>query len=198
MRAPRRNSTKGECIVDSAHWNEVDEKVVESAYELFEACGVEAALEGAGDAAGALSHETILSVIGFGGDHLRGSLVVAASNGVIRATHPAAGQDGAALSDDELRDWAGELANQLLGRIKTKLLARGIVIQMSTPTTISAIQIRLGAARGENDSEPRTFEVAGERAQVRFEALAEPGVSLCDEQPRSDDSAAEEGSMLIF
>ncbi len=184
--------------MDSQEWREVDEKVVECACELLESCGVQVTFKGVGDEGGALENETTLSVIGFGGDHLRGSLVVAASNGLLRSTHPNCADDPTAVSDDEMRDWAGEFANQLLGRIKNKLLGRGIVIQMSTPTSISALHIRLGAAHGENDSQPRTFAAGDARAQVRFEALAEPGLKLRSEMAPTAEAAAEEGSMLIF
>jgi CheY-specific phosphatase CheX len=68
-------------------------------------------------------------VIGFSGPVVRGALVVALTGGLAEKTNPV-GADG------NLRDWVGELANQLLGRIKLALLDHGVDIYLNLPAVL--------------------------------------------------------------
>src|SRR4051812_18701468 len=54
--------------------------------------------------------------IGFAGRGLRGTCVLAANERPLLESCPEGGR---------LRDWVGELANQLAGRVKVQILARG-------------------------------------------------------------------------
>jgi hypothetical protein len=68
-------------------------------------------------------------VIGFSGPVVRGALVVALTGGLAEKTNPI-GATG------NLRDWVGELANQLLGRIKLALLDHGLDIYLNLPAVL--------------------------------------------------------------
>jgi hypothetical protein len=68
-------------------------------------------------------------VIGFSGPVVRGALVVALTGGLAEKTNPV-GVSG------NLRDWVGELANQLLGRIKLALLDHGVDIYLNLPAVL--------------------------------------------------------------
>jgi hypothetical protein len=73
-------------------------------------------------------------VIGFSGPLVRGALVVALTGGLAEKTNPI-GAGG------NLRDWVGELANQLLGRIKLALLDHGIDIYLNLPAVLKGEHI---------------------------------------------------------
>jgi hypothetical protein len=49
---------------------------------------------------------------------------------LLRATHPEQAPD-----DAQLVDWSRELANLVLGAVKARLLERGFLLQMGTPTS---------------------------------------------------------------
>jgi len=68
-------------------------------------------------------------VIGFSGPVVRGALVVALTGGLAEKTNPM----GVAGNP---RDWVGELANQLLGRIKLALLDHGVEIYLNLPAVL--------------------------------------------------------------
>src|SRR5262245_26937283 len=86
--------------------------------ELFGAYGLELR---ASPATSARSEERHLSgSIGFVGRHLRGTGLLAAAERPLAASCP---EQGGAL-----RDWVSELTNQFVGRLKTKLLARGVEV----------------------------------------------------------------------
>jgi hypothetical protein len=76
------------------------------------------------------SNLSYCAVVGFGGDQIRGSLLLATTAEPLGRTSP--------VGDTCFRDWIAELSNQLLGRIKTKLVARGIVPHASTPVVLRA------------------------------------------------------------
>jgi CheY-specific phosphatase CheX len=72
-------------------------------------------------------------VIGFTGDQMRGSIVLAATREPLGRTAP--------VSDASLREWIAELSNQLLGRFKNKLVPRGVVLHVSTPVVLRGVRL---------------------------------------------------------
>ena len=129
--------------------------------------------------------EPLASSIGFTSDNMKGVLVLVVEKTLAMASLPA--NLKAKHCDDELlADWVGELSNQLLGRLKTRFLASGLQIVLSTPIVFvgremrhffrpSPIQRKLGfGGAGEAAVEllanyKRDFEI------VEGESSAEPG-----------------------
>ncbi len=77
-----------------------------------------------------------VGVIGFTGDDIRGTLLIAMDNDLLAATLQ---QDASPSGDTDtavFRDWIGELSNQLLGRVKNLLLRRGSTITLSIPLVL--------------------------------------------------------------
>lgn len=72
-------------------------------------------------------------IIGFTGDAIQGCLVLAASQDVLQASYPLPGHAG--------NDWIAELANQHVGRLKTRLLDHGVTIVITTPLVLSGVGI---------------------------------------------------------
>ncbi|MEO8878692.1 MAG: chemotaxis protein CheX [Polyangiaceae bacterium] len=101
-----------------------------SAIELFQAYG----LQGTRASSAMLpadGSETVVAVIGFAAQHARGALVLSAT--VSSASHwlkAIAGPEVTASACDVI----GEIANMLLGRLKSKLAEKGLNVLMSTPT----------------------------------------------------------------
>jgi hypothetical protein len=89
-------------------------------------------------------------VIGFSGPVVRGTLVVALAGGLAEKTNPV-GETG------NLRDWVGELANQLLGRIKLVLLDHGIEIYLNLPAVLKGEHI---APIPRREVQPITFSAS--------------------------------------
>ena len=97
---------------------------------LFAAYGVQ--LVPASDENRAVDGIVLCGVLGFTGSEIRGSLLLAGTQGPFLRSRPAQG---------ELRDWVGELTNQLLGRLKVQLLERGAHIALSTPVVLQGEHI---------------------------------------------------------
>ncbi|HEY6038108.1 MAG TPA: chemotaxis protein CheX [Kofleriaceae bacterium] len=81
----------------------------------------------------AQSEVAFCGVIGFTGPDMRGSLMLACSREPLVL---------AQISGDAMmRDWLAELTNQLLGRVKNRLLAFGTVIHSALPVVLAGERI---------------------------------------------------------
>lgn len=87
---------------------------------------------------------TLAGIIGFVGD-LSGTLLIGATPSVVSACHPF--REKQALTERMQLDWIGELANQMLGRLKTRLSVHGLEIRFSAPISLAGERMRhVGAA----------------------------------------------------
>jgi hypothetical protein len=123
--------------------------------------------------------------VGFSGKHARGTLLCAASKEVLTRLSL-----GKCASE---RDWLAEISNQLLGRIKSRLLRRGIEIMLSPPIVL----------RGEHRAPmpratlvPMSFVMDGGAVFVWLDVELDPSVSLTNEEDH--DVGLVEGQSLLF
>jgi hypothetical protein len=140
--------------------------------------------------------EVLLAVsIGFSGPGLRGALVMAARPGFFSATYPLP-MPGAGLTPDDLDDWAREAANQLLGRVKNRLGARGVQMSVSTPTALRGFDIQI-SGRNRDGVVRYATKSHGVDVTVLFELERLDGHELL--APNAPESAASpEGESLLF
>ncbi len=82
------------------------------------------------------SHFDVIAVIGFSGEGFGGALGFAAQQSILEAKHN--------KSSDRLSDgWIGEIANQLLGRLKNALLNYGIDFQIAIPMVLHGLNLQI-------------------------------------------------------
>lgn len=79
---------------------------------------------------------SVVAVIGFSGADFGGALGFAAEQEFVRAAY---GEHDSILSDS----WVGEIANQLLGRLKSALLCHGVEIRLAIPMVLHGLDIKL-------------------------------------------------------
>jgi CheY-specific phosphatase CheX len=124
-------------------------------------------------------------VVGFTGDQMRGALVLATSGEPLGRTLPS--------TDASLREWIAELSNQLLGRIKNKLVVHGVTLHMSTP---SVLRGELIAPVSKTPLQPYTFSCDGGVVCVWIDLEIVPGVDLTQVTDTPD--LLSEGSGFLF
>jgi CheY-specific phosphatase CheX len=93
---------------------------------------------------------TLVSVVGFAGREISGSLVLGASSEPLLRSNP---------TQAPQRDWIGELANQLLGRVKNKIARHGIEIYAVPPSVVSGEHLAPVTSVG--DFAPLVFSTPG-------------------------------------
>jgi hypothetical protein len=125
-------------------------------------------------------------VIGFSGDEMRGSMLLATSKEPLGRTSPS--------TDASLREWIAELTNQLLGRIKNRLFSHGVQLHMSTPVVLRGMHIS-PVFRG-TELVPFYFTCDGGIVCVWFDAEIKPDLDLTQTAGTSD--VAVEGTGLFF
>lgn len=99
-------------------------------------------------------------VIGFSGNDLRGSVMLGCTEDLLRAA--------------DTQDWLGELTNQLMGRIKNRLLQHDIAIFSSLPVVLGGDQI----TPLDVQSAGHLFSACGGIVSLWFDALPRPGLEL--------------------
>ena len=159
---------------------EIRRLAAEAGVELFRAYGVELAPAPEGWIE---TDDLLLSgVMGFVEEHLSGTCVLASPRDVLMATAP----QGARPSD-----WVGELTNQLVGRLKSKLMAHGLTVAVSTPVVLAGLKLS-PLPRG--DASPTVYSSPGGRVLIWLEVEVDP--SFVWGEPEA--GLAQEGDLLVF
>lgn len=130
------------------------------------------------------SNDPLLSsVMGFVCAQVRGTCLLACERGPLEASCPPGGR---------IRDWIGELTNQLVGRIKVKLLAYEIDVALTTPIVLQGIRIQ---PLPKTASEPAVFSSGNGFVLAWTEVEVADAFSL--PAPRVPE-AGETGELMLF
>lgn len=106
----------------------IDDLLVQCCRELFAAYQLDVQPRGR-DEFPASEELALCGVMGFGGKKIRGALVLATTREPLEVTNP--------NGFGSQRDWVCELANQLLGRVKNRLISVGVEILLATPAGLT-------------------------------------------------------------
>jgi CheY-specific phosphatase CheX len=174
--------------------NELRTMVISSAQHILPACGLPI-----GDPIETPLTDTtkqVVAFMGFTGDVLRGTIAVVAPLDLIRKAYPLP-LDDAARWELEVFDWAGEIANRLLGRIKLLLTPGGISIEASTPRVMLGEQLHV--TRSTQGTVCSTcFPVGNSWVRVWFDAICAEGRPLFVQTEARTVSIPPEGDVLLF
>ncbi len=137
------------------------------------------------------------SIIGFSSSSFKGSLVAICESDFLDKTHPNH-QMGMPVGPDEIADWSGEVANELLGRVKNILSANDVKFDMGTPTTVSGRTMQLTEPK-EGIMLKLTFVGEHGPLDVFFQAVMDKNLIIkyidLEKQP---ESSAAEGDSILF
>ena len=159
----------------------VEELASEACTSLFEAYGVNLSRIAASNA----PHTRALfsGIVGFSGPGIRGTCILAATEKPISQSNPIGGS---------LREWIAELSNQLVGRIKNKLLARGAEVYVTTPVVLKGEHL---APLPRFELEPMLFLTDGGTVFLWVEVETDPEFRLSEGAFKPP---AREGEALLF
>ena len=161
--------------------NQVAEMAKSACAELFGAYGVKLSAE---PGPWATTDTRLYSgVMGFVGSNIRGTCLLVGEPAPLEATCPKEGR---------LRDWVGELANQLVGRLKLKLLSRGVAVTLTTPVVFTGVRVE---PLPRSTLLPHVFSSPHGGVLVWLEVESAAGLALGSERPNQ---AGAEGDILLF
>lgn len=134
-----------------------------------------------------------VAVIGFGGGGLRGSLGLGVSAGLLDQLVGPGGEPDAGASRRD--DWLAEMANQLLGRVKNRLLRHGVTIAIALPMVLRGLRVEIVGSSKELWTYP--FEAPAGVLCVWIDVVADPEFALA---PSSDEGLEipSEGDVILF
>jgi len=127
------------------------------------------------------------SVMGFGGRQVRGALVLVSTSEPLERTH--------AGDDESHQDWIRELSNQLMGRVKNRLLPLGATLQMATPAAISGKNLDLTSSV---PSAHQVFRAGSGFVCVWIECEYLEGFELPTTPSGNMEAVLSEGEALLF
>jgi CheY-specific phosphatase CheX len=172
----------------------IDDAVVSSTASVLEGHGLAVAYAGV-VAIGDVLPDATAVVLGFAGEEMRGSVLLSAPDVVLASSYPVA-PPPEGLPKEELIDWAGELANLLLGRIKHRLATYGVRIQLSTPTAVTGFYLQARSPGRDLLRAVHAFDVGESTVFLRFEAAPSAGLVLRVEEPPPP--LPQEGEPILF
>jgi hypothetical protein len=165
----------------------LDGLVQDATRALFSDYNVEMNLDGT-PVLKVLPSVNLLAMIGFSSPVLSGALLIAVPNEILEHTLPA--------PDSSLADWGGELANQLLGRLKNLLLKYEVAINLSLPVVVTGGNFSLPA---KTRPLTRYFSFVSEHGRmfVRMEMELRSDAELV-RQRKAAETNMDEGELLLF
>jgi chemotaxis protein CheX len=138
---------------------------------------------------------TVVASVGLSGPDVKGALVVMGGPDFFRSIYPAELATAAGIADADLADWAGEVANQILGRLKNRFCGRGLDFSISTPTVIRGVRLQVCAGEPTSGIH-RSLAVEGQPVDVYFQVARKDDQPLLRDEGSSTASA--EGETLLF
>jgi CheY-specific phosphatase CheX len=152
--------------------------VTDSVNEFFGSCGVAEpqAITDVSKHATPSSEAMYSSSLGFSGPQMRGAMVIMCGSSVLSQTNPQR-EFNPNLSDRDLADWVGEMANQIVGNLKRLVAGYSVEFQLSTPTVVRGSELQIAGKKSE-DLAVLWFEVGGHSFRVHFAAELAAGVSF--------------------
>ncbi|HVV53238.1 MAG TPA: chemotaxis protein CheX [Polyangia bacterium] len=182
-------TTKTMLVAEQAR--DVRTYLMEACLETFVALGFPAVPAPVEEAAAA-THD-VAGFIGLSGG-VRGSLMISSATELFRGSYPST--IGGAPEPPDLLDWAGEMANQLLGRVKRRFCERGADFQISTPTAVRG-RFLVGRSPAREGVCDLAFVVGGNVVAVSFEVCPDPSGKVFADAAQPI-GCAPEGEMVLF
>lgn len=180
--------------MDSETKNRLRESLSDTVTEFFRDYGVECAT--ASEPPPSIHAPEMGSMVGFRGEQMRGGLALVAPVDLVAATLPV--KIDSTRFERQLRDWSGEMANQLVGRLKNKLSTQQLDFEVGMPSSFKAATIRFSLAEQPVDGEGASCAcfIAKTGARIYLDC------SYLEIVPRADLAEAEsplgEGEVLLF
>lgn len=119
------------------------------------------------------SEDSLVTTLGFGGDHFRGHVIIASS---LASARPLCPPILGTVEDATTCDMFGEVGNMLLGRLKNEVLNLGVTLHIGLPST--ALGQRGRPARNRDNARWHAFELPQGPVYLRLAATFEKAFSF--------------------
>ncbi len=136
----------------------------------------------------------LISLIGLSDSAFRASLTICVTPNLLTTSFPAPEES---INESDLHDWLGELANQLAGRFKNKLVPYGRKLELGIPTVIQGAHLKIDVPKCSNVSKHQFITEQGDLVELNLSTLIEKQFILSTPEV-VESECLEEGEMLFF
>jgi hypothetical protein len=173
----------------------VNELYVQACSALLSAYGLEVSVREQDGGTSAGNKASYVSVLGANGDGISLLSMLKIERDLVIVIHPL-GPNG--LTRPDLEDWCLELNNQLVGRVKNKLLAYGPVLIVGLPVLLMGTDVSAAIAP-QSEVHQYFVESADGQITLTLSTLVAPGVDLQEMEPSiNGESVLAEGELALF
>jgi hypothetical protein len=146
------------------------------------------------------SRDLTVASLRFSGTAMRGTLVLATTFEVLAASRPRETRRRVLSSSSAgdwlyVRDWSKELVNQILGRIKRHVVARGLTFEIGTPSALTGDAA--SAFIRHQTAEPTHFASGAAPVTVWFDVDISPHAAASI-ATKGAELLAKEGDIVLF
>lgn len=160
--------------------------------ELFEAYGFTRHLTRERSATAEKGHATYASVLSASGEGIRLSSTLSLDRELLARTHPSQVSD---VPEREIEDWCRELNNQLVGRLKNKMLREGCALSTGLPVLVRGTDI---VAVTSEDEDFRQYFFSSKYGNLAFTLAMLLAPDLTLETAADAEEVKAEGAMALF
>jgi CheY-specific phosphatase CheX len=141
-----------------------------------------------------ISGNSIMSVLSASGEGIKILSSIKISATAAAYIYPG---DGANASQETLQDLCGELNNQLVGKVKNKMLAYDCKLMLGLPTCIAGINVTSHTPQNAVIDE-RVYKVNGEDVIVCLYTVIHPAAEILDTPNEALTGSVSEGMLDFF
>lgn len=135
-----------------------------------------------------------LAIVGFAGDNIKGSLGVAADWQVLSAFLTKL-QPGAEITNSMMLDTLGEIANQVLGRVKNTFASHSVEVSMTIPMVVQGLRLTIAGSRQELFLQ-HNLDTANGLVSIWMDVKSTDDIEFIELKP--EEQSSEEGDMMLF
>lgn len=136
-----------------------------------------------------------IALIGVSDPFFRGTLTMYVDSALLKTSFPVSEGE---VSASDLSDWLGELANQLAGRLKNKVVPYGRKFELGVPTVIQGVGLKVDLPKSSEITEHQFVSEQGELIELRLSTIINDQFILSTPEESDEAEVLAEGEMLFF
>ncbi len=137
----------------------------------------------------------LIALIGLSESAFRASLTICVTPDLLTGSFPAPEES---INEGDLQDWLGELANQLAGRFKNKVVPYGRKLELGVPTVIQGAHLKIDLPRSSEVTKHQFITEQGGMVELNLSTLIDGQFVLSEPEEVVEAECLEEGEMLFF
>jgi hypothetical protein len=172
----------------------IESAYVESCQEFLGAYDVAGEMIALPDTPRAIGGASMCSSLSATGEGIKLLSILQLEEKLLIGLHPSG---TSSVSRRDLEDWCGEISNQIVGRLKNKLLRHGFEVSLGLPSVVVGKELNTVTPA---ESVVGRYQCDSPRGRIAFivATLLAPGFVLAARAPQESKNVMQEGTVALF